>query len=777
MMLLLLISCAFSVVHSKEIKALRLHETPIKSSGAGPELQKADHVIGEKLASKELKDIITDSVESTDKVANKELGVSKSSAAGKLETAAKTAKTNSSAKSGFVGATMVFTYAAYQEAGGRIYQIDRASFNSRFWAPSTSAAFSSGMPIIVRRDCATCNPTTLYYRRLTVIPSWDAYENFLCNWNSANNTWGVDFLVFTSLNDAISSTPTASLGSVWGKSCATPVIGNQTYSIGFPGNCTGAASTGGHSWSSISTTTCGSNGNGQASTFFLYEAGLDVVGRQPTPPPTNGMLAWFQSEFIDFYPASQASQNNPNFVTWPSSVSYFTGSDDLAPVGTFGGSLTNPGSVTIGVSPMATYGASLPVKYISGSATQAFRFGTILNSNFTICSVTRYTNTTMGRLLRGTDTNFLHGHWNGYSGVAYYAAWATNPRRNKNSNNWVVLCGGVQSSFLLETGNLISGGLQVQGLGVNVGGCCWADEPSQWAIMELAVWNRKLTDQEMATASQYFQWKLEAGTGLNSTRQGTTANPGVPLAAAQPKLVVPTEPSPMGMVSWFKSENAPTSPGGSWSSSVGGFTGGFIGGGASSDISGTGRGAYVAVKYVSGTTSTTYSFGQVLPPTHTVCSVSRYNAAGDPTQMGSILVAVTASNSVSNWTHGHYRGQVGVAIYDGVARNVWWQKNINSTHWTVLCGSNGGGTVYEGQLQIQSNFNASIPVPANRSLQINPSTSSPFDRSTWSVMEGITWNRALSAYEMGVAGRYLTWKLRAGSSATIPLGGQTLVNR
>lgn len=773
MLLLLLISYALGVANSKEIKALRLHETPIKSTGADSGLHKVDHVLGEKLANKELKDIITNSVENTERVASKELGISKSHPAVLAEALS---KTHASGKSSFLGAQMVFTYAAYQEDGGRIYQIDRTSFNTRFWSAWNPSNAAYNMSTIVRHDCLSCSPQKLYYRRLTYVPDWDAYENFLCNWNSANNIWGTDFLVFTSLSDATATTPNKQAASIWGSSCQTPLASGATFGIGFPGNCSGAHSTGGNFWTSISTTTCASNGLGKPSTLFIYEAGLDVTARQPTSPSTSGMLAWFQSEFIDFYPADKANENSNNFVVWPSSASYFTGSDDLGAVTSFMGTLTSPGSVEVKVSDQSTHGASLPVKYITGSTTQAFRFGTILNSNFTICSITRYTGTIMGRLLRGTDTNFLHGHWNGYSGVAYYSAWATNPRRNKNSQNWIVLCGGIQSSFLLETGNLISGGLQVQGLGVNVGGCCWMDEPSQWAIMELAVWNRKLTDQEMSTAARYFQWKLEAGTALNMTVSGPSSNPGVPLAASQPKLVVPVEPPAMGMVSWFKSENAPTTVGGAWTSTVGSFIGSFTGSG-SSDIQGTGRGAYHNVKYISGTTATRYNFGAVLKPTHTVCSISRYNVAGGPTQLGSILVAVLPNNTLTNWTHGHYRGQVGVAIYDGVARNIWWQRNINSTHWTVLCGSNGGGAVYEGQLQIQSNFNASVPYGSTRTLQINPTAANATDKSTWSVMEVITWNRALSAYEMGVAGRYLTWKLRAGSSATVPYGGRHSVRR
>lgn len=776
MKLLLLFGFAFGVAHSKD-KAMHVKETRIKSS-AVPRTRKAeDAPLVEKVANKELKDIITDGVAATERLANKELGISKNTLPAAENKLDKVNAVGQQKQIPWERTAMIYTYAAYTEVtSGRTYQITQSDFNSRFaYASTNQASTNFRAPPMVKVCWNGTYNSCLWYRRFTDIDTFDAYNAFLCSWNTAaKNTLGVDYGIYTSESAAIdgsaSTFSTSNAGSAsnakWQNSdcgAANPATAGN----GFPGPCQKNPSSPPFRIS-MSTSSCIATQQDFRSTgtsVFIYEAANDVRNRRPAEPSQIGMLAWYQSEFINFEKYSTTP------LVWPSSASYYTASDDLGwtikpsnlPAWTWSGPAamavrSYPGQVAAVTGDAQTFGASQPVKYINGSQKSAFRFGTILNGNFTICSVTRYTGNVMGRLLRGTDTNFLHGHWNGNSGVAYYSNWVTNPRRNANSKNWVVLCGGIQSSFLMETGKVINGALQVQGLAANVGGCCWADEPSEWAVMELAVWNRKLSDQEMQTAAAFFQWKLEAGTELNKTTK-------VVIPKRLPTLVVATSPASAGMVAWFKSENANN---GRWSG-LGSNEGRFLQGQATTDVSGFGRGAYNTVKYVSGTNSSQYSFGAVLAETHTICSISRYNTpqiydgstSSNDTQ-GSILIA----NGSSNYTHGHYRGFVGVAIYDNVARTPVWNKNMYSTHWVVLCGSNGGGTVYDGQLQVQSNFQASPrPAPGNRSLVINPAGALPEDKSSWSVMEVIVWNRVLSAYEMSTATRYLQWKLRVGTGA------------
>ena len=74
-------------------------------------------------------------------------------------------------------------------------------------------------------------------------------------------------------------------------------------------------------------------------------------------------------------------------------------------------------------------GASVSIPYLYGSTSSTIDWPTgSIPANFTICSITRYTgHNNKQRILRGTNKNFLHGHWGagvwvgeGRAGVAVY---------------------------------------------------------------------------------------------------------------------------------------------------------------------------------------------------------------------------------------------------------------------------------------------------------------------------------------------------------------------
>merc|ERR1712086_494062 len=77
----------------------------------------------------------------------------------------------------------------------------------------------------------------------------------------------------------------------------------------------------------------------------------------------------------------------------------------------------------------AGHGATSEVLALSGSTSSVIAFGPVIKSEFTVCSVTRYTGGTKGRILQGS-TNWLHGHWSGWAGVAHYERWKTAVQNN-----------------------------------------------------------------------------------------------------------------------------------------------------------------------------------------------------------------------------------------------------------------------------------------------------------------------------------------------------------
>jgi hypothetical protein len=155
------------------------------------------------------------------------------------------------------------------------------------------------------------------------------------------------------------------------------------------------------------------------------------------------------------------------------------------------------------------HGATSEVLALSGTTSSRISFGAVIPSAFTVCSVTRYTGRTQRRILDGGGTNWFHGHFNRLAGAAYYEDWKTAYNQNNVSPNtdWVVMCGtnaGSQMKLLngVDVGTAAGG---TGGLSLFVNG---ASETSDFAIAEVVVWPRGLTDDEMRGVSEHINNRL-----------------------------------------------------------------------------------------------------------------------------------------------------------------------------------------------------------------------------------------------------------------------------
>ncbi|EJK47106.1 hypothetical protein THAOC_34199, partial [Thalassiosira oceanica] len=159
------------------------------------------------------------------------------------------------------------------------------------------------------------------------------------------------------------------------------------------------------------------------------------------------------------------------------------------------------------------HGAAKEVTALEGTTADSINFGDVLRNQFTICSVTRYTGGTFGRILNGEGANWLHGHLNGKAGIAFYIGWKT---QHDGTNvapvtDWVVMC-GTNAGSQLKLVNGVSkgtedGGSVPQTLWIN-GGFFMPRERSDFAIAEVMVWDRGLTSEEMYGASDYLLHKF-----------------------------------------------------------------------------------------------------------------------------------------------------------------------------------------------------------------------------------------------------------------------------
>jgi len=86
-------------------------------------------------------------------------------------------------------------------------------------------------------------------------------------------------------------------------------------------------------------------------------------------------------------------------------------------------------------------GATGSITFISGGtgATISFPAGSI-PATFTILGLTRYNGASKKRILQSSSENWLHGHWDGRRGVAYYEGWK-NISSIGTQDDWLCIIG------------------------------------------------------------------------------------------------------------------------------------------------------------------------------------------------------------------------------------------------------------------------------------------------------------------------------------------------
>jgi hypothetical protein len=150
--------------------------------------------------------------------------------------------------------------------------------------------------------------------------------------------------------------------------------------------------------------------------------------------------------------------------------------------------------------------------------------GLLIKPESTVCSVTRYSGVTKKRILNGDGANWLHGHYNGFAGVAFYQSndgtgWKTynapiGEFAGKSNvfpeTDWVIMCATTTGQMKLVNGvdqGRASGGANVE-LSLYVNNFASGGENSDFGIVELVVWKRGLSDSELRGASDHLMAKM-----------------------------------------------------------------------------------------------------------------------------------------------------------------------------------------------------------------------------------------------------------------------------
>ena len=200
-----------------------------------------------------------------------------------------------------------------------------------------------------------------------------------------------------------------------------------------------------------------------------YMSSLLTTTQMPTPSK-----AWYRIGGFDL-----------TANTWASAVA---GGPTAAISGSGASSVTAAGN-----------GATAAVTALSGTTSTNIDFGDILADTFTICSMSRYSGSNMGRIIRGTPENWLHGHHGGDAGVAHYGSWVTATTGNPSGvvdTDWVYMCGA--NGGTTDTGKKIANGIDGT---VDTGGVKATDvlvntgyQTSDFEIVEIMTWSRALTE-------------------------------------------------------------------------------------------------------------------------------------------------------------------------------------------------------------------------------------------------------------------------------------------
>ena len=158
-------------------------------------------------------------------------------------------------------------------------------------------------------------------------------------------------------------------------------------------------------------------------------------------------------------------------------------------------------------------GAQARTCEVRGTTSSMLRFGAgSIPSTFTLCTVSRYAGPNRERIFNGAG-NWLHGYSHGFTGVAHYDAFKTNANNAIPSTptDWLVFCGQNADPYKFYA-NGQSVGTDIGGTGgIEMGvndptlGCpaCGA-EVSDFAIAEVTVWDRALSEAEIQSVSSYY---------------------------------------------------------------------------------------------------------------------------------------------------------------------------------------------------------------------------------------------------------------------------------
>ena len=384
-------------------------------------------------------------------------------------------------------------------------------------------------------------------------------------------------------------------------------------------------------------------------------------------------------------------------------------------------------------------GATASIPYMTGVTTSKITWPSgSIPSTFTICSISRFNGSTNSRILCGTSTNFIQGHWGGKSGVAFYSGPKTatsdgtvNTNMIQSSvinpiTNWVVMCGTNNSGIGIPNNILINGvasGAFSGGVGndiLTINNATAFNEPSDFAFQQVFIWDQGLTASQMVTASSMLTNYL-----LNKTYNIIQ--------------IPPTIPTPWGAYRAGHANNTSTS--------IYDFTGNgrnaIVTAGSITNTSGSGSGTAVSIPFFTGTTSTKILWPSgSIPTTFTICSITRYNS-------GTKKRIFDGSGSGVNFAHGHVDGKSGIAVYGNFKTSTSQSSAVGVDNWVIMCGTNSSSIPIQNNILVNGVASGTANGgPGGYLLTINSGVYFSTESSDFAFNHLLIWDRELTTTQM-----------------------------
>jgi hypothetical protein len=402
-------------------------------------------------------------------------------------------------------------------------------------------------------------------------------------------------------------------------------------------------------------------------------------------------------------------------------------------------------------------GAPGTVNFLSGTTSSKIVWPSgSIPSTFTICSLTRYSGGTKGRILNGTPTNWLHGHWNGQRGVAHFDGWKSNPWITTKLTDWLTFC-STNSNSVSAPNNLFSDGIASGTANSGAAGDVLhinnTYEPSDFQFSQIIIWDQTLTLDEMKLVSTQFINYLKDGLPMY---KDIVFKPFDPTSALlQLSNLIITKP-PWGIYSaelWGGNKISELT-GKQQPATTDNVTQGL----------GDGNGANGPVVFLNGATNSRILFPTgSIPSTFTICSLTRYTGVAN----NRIL-----QSSPGNWLHGHHGNCRGRVHYDGWRAPTDNRGNVND--WLNFCGTNSTNISVPNNILVDGaaigNANGGS---GGYTLHINNGGSGEY--SNFQFSQVLIWDQALTASEMLIVSNALSAYLKSGVFITTQIMNKQLI--